>query len=99
MNTRGQRVIFDELSGNIVATVGEMWGETTVPQHIKITKLAHIDLPYGHVPEGGYVESIDPVTRKPVIRFTNSSENQKRINRLEEDVLLLQTENESGGIL
>lgn len=99
MNSRGSRVIYDVGTGYIVATVGEMWGSGDIPPHHEIQELAYVDLPFGRIPGGRRLVSIDTATGEPILEAPELTEEQKRIKELEEDVLLLQVENEVGGIL
>lgn len=99
MKRIGCRIICDQ-DGEIIDISGEMKGD--VLDRKDIISLHHLDLDYGsinfitHKIVGVDLEMMKPILEElPIIE----TEEQKRIRELEEDVLLLQTENEIGGIL
>ena len=94
----GNRVIYDTKTGRIIYQLGEAKGN--VIPHEPINGLDYIDLPYGCVESGQYLDSIDTLTKEPIIKVFDSplSPMEQRIKELE-DELLLQTEKEVGGIL
>lgn len=93
----GNRVIFDQ-SGKILFQTGESSGN--VLPHSEITELHHMEIPYGSIDYGQFrITGIDIENMQPVLESTvNETEDQKRIRELE-DALLMQAENEIGGIL
>ncbi|MEK4121949.1 hypothetical protein [Lysinibacillus sp. FSL K6-0102] len=99
MQELGNRVIFDTVTGRIVHQFGEAKG--VVVPHEDINGLDYVDLPYGIVGANEFLVSINPDTKEPIIEAYPEPEltdEQKRIRELE-DTLLLQTDNEIGGIL
>ena len=97
-NKIGWRFIFNQ-DGDIIASEGEYMGDV-LPRK-EITSINYIDLEYGEIDLNKYdIKGIDILTLKPILaeRQINETEDQKRIRELE-DVLLLQAENEIGGIL
>lgn len=95
----GTRIIFDATDGEIVDIYGEMSGGVTARK--QIGQLDYMDLEYGEVNLLTHkIIGIDMVSRKPILEEipTTESEDQRRIRELE-DALLLQTDNEIGGIL
>ncbi|ATP40691.1 hypothetical protein CSE16_11885 [Solibacillus sp. R5-41] len=94
----GWRFIFDQ-DGNIIHTEGECSGD--VLSRKELTSIDYIDLEYGEIDLTKWdVVGIDTVTLKPILveKPIYETEEQRRIRELE-DELLLQTENEFGGIL
>lgn len=98
MNRRGARIIHEAGTGQIIAIIGEMWGSGEIPPHSEIQELSYVDLPFGRIPEGHHLVSIDPITREPILEAPEPTDEQKHIRELE-DALLLQAEKENGGIL
>lgn len=92
------RVIYDQ-TGKIIFETGESCGD--VLQHNKITELDYIDIPYGSI---DYIKNriigINIETKQPILEEipVYVSEEKKRIQELENQVLL--NENEKvGGLL
>lgn len=92
------RVIYDQ-TGKIIFETGESCGD--VLPHNKITELDYIDIPYGSI---DYIKNriigINIETKQPILEEipVYVSEEKKRIQELENQVLL--NENEKvGGIL
>ncbi|MCR1655027.1 hypothetical protein NLF04_009735 [Clostridioides difficile] len=92
------RVIYDQ-TGKIIFETGESCGD--VLPHNKITELDYIDIPYGSI---DYIKNriigINIETKEPILEEipTFISDEEKRIQELENQILL--NENEKvGGIL
>ncbi|UWD47714.1 hypothetical protein NYR90_14325 [Clostridioides difficile] len=93
----GRRIIFDQ-DGEIIAIYGEMEGDV-IPRKA-ISKIDYIDIPYKSIADNYYIEKIDTVNNVPIIKELKRelTEEQKRIQELENQILL--NENEKvGGIL
>lgn len=95
---RDNRVIFDPVTGKIVFQTGEAEGD--INPHEKWNTLEYIDVPYGSVDYSkSYIDRIDEEGNPVVISYDISeTEEQRKIRELE-DALLIQAENEIGGIL
>lgn len=94
----GIRIISDQ-DGEIISILGEMQGDV-LPRK-EITSVHHVDLLYGEVDLMTHnIIGVDLDALKPILEEIPSveTEEQKRIRELE-DELLLQAENEVGGIL
>ena len=94
----GWRIIFDQ-DGEIIHLEGEYAGNM-LPRK-ELTRISYIDLEYGAVNLSKCdIIGVDITTNKPILRERPSqeTEEQKRIRELE-DALLLQAENDLGGIL
>ena len=89
--------VFYTQDGTIIHQTGEITG-THNPHH-NIESLHYIDIPFGST-NGYNVVAINPQTKELVMepKEVPETEEQKRIRELE-DALLLQAENEVGGIL
>ncbi|MCC0654832.1 MULTISPECIES: hypothetical protein [unclassified Clostridioides] len=93
----GRRIIFDQ-DGEIIAIYGEMEGDI-IPRKT-ITKIDYIDIPFKSIADNCYIEKIDVVNNVPIIKEIKRelTEEQKRIQELENQILL--NENEKvGGLL
>ncbi|HEB4999928.1 TPA: hypothetical protein R0E49_000436 [Clostridioides difficile] len=93
----GRRIIFDQ-DGEIIAIYGEMEGDV-IPRKA-ISKIDYIDIPYKSIADNCYIEKIDTVNNVPIVKELKRelTEEQKRIQELENQILL--NENEKvGGIL
>lgn len=92
------RVIFDKPTGVIFYQTGEHQGEVT--PHPNVTEIDFIDIPFGSIDYNThYIDSIDEEGNPVIMSYDNpESEEQRKIRELE-DALLIQTENEVGGIL
>ena len=95
MDKTGTRIFYDAANGNVVATLHRVFGGI---ERQPIEQLEYLDFGF---------DNFDPLTHEiisvengqPVIvSIYQESEEEKRIRELE-DALLLQTENEIGGIL
>jgi len=94
----GNRIIADQ-DGEIIFMTGEMSGDV-LPRK-EITELHCIDLGYGAIDFSTHkIIGINIETKEPIIETlsTTETDEQRRIRELE-DALLLQAENEIGGIL
>lgn len=89
--------MFYTQDGTIIHQTGEF--QSTVNPHHDITEVNFVDIPYGST-NGFDIVKIDVETKKPILEATPvyESPEQKHIRELE-DALLLQAENEIGGIL
>ena len=95
MEKTGTRVFYDAADGRIVAILHRLIGG--LPRQ-PITDLQYMDIPYdGFDPLKADIERIED--GKPVIVSTYVETEQERQIRELEDQLLLQAENEVGGIL
>lgn len=101
MATRDNRIIYDTVTGAVIHQTGEASGD--VSPHDEWNTLSFIDIPYGSMDYSkGYISAIDLNTLEPVIENfpePEPSEEQLKIKQLEEDILLLQTDANEGGIL
>ena len=95
MDKTGTRVFYDAANGNVVATLHRVFGGI---ERQPIEQLEYLDIGF---------DSFDPMSQEVVsvengqpviVSIYQESEEEKRIRELE-DVLLLQAENEVGGIL
>ncbi|UNT55834.1 hypothetical protein [Lysinibacillus capsici] len=95
------RVIYDVTTGNIIHQTGEASGN--VVPHGVWGGLRYIDVPYGSLDYTKcYIKEINLDTLEPVIELfpePEMTEDQQRIKQLEEDILLLQTDAQVGGVL
>ncbi|MFJ7951521.1 hypothetical protein ACIQZG_08335 [Lysinibacillus sp. NPDC096418] len=92
------RLYYDVPTGRIIYQTGEASGD--VLPHPEVTEMSYITVPYGSIDyTKGYISEVKD--GKPVfVDFENSlSEVELENVKLKEDILLLQTENEVGGIL
>ncbi|HBG1246815.1 TPA: hypothetical protein KPG57_001636 [Clostridioides difficile] len=96
---RGNRIIYDDL-GKIWMQTGEATGD--ILPHDKITKLSYIDIEYGSVDYSKqYIECINIETKEPVLKNIPLilTEEEKRIQELENQLLLSVNQEIGGGIL
>lgn len=96
---RGNRIIYDDL-GKIWLQTGEATGD--ILPHNEIIKLSYIDIEYGSIDYSKqYVESINVKTKEPVIKNITLilTEEEKRIQELENQLLLSVNQEIGGGIL
>ncbi|EGT3640540.1 TPA: hypothetical protein KN209_003186 [Clostridioides difficile] len=95
---RANRIIYDQ-TGKILLQTGEATGD--ILEHDTITELHYIDVEYGNIDYSKqYIESINPITKEPILKDIPIylSEEEKRIQELENQILL--NENEKvGGLL
>ncbi|MER0279708.1 hypothetical protein ABRY18_05860 [Clostridioides difficile] len=95
---RGNRIIYDQ-TGKILLQTGEATGD--VLEHDTITELHCIDIPYGSIDyTKNRITGINIETKQPILEEIPIylSEEEKRIQELENQILL--NENEKvGGLL
>ncbi|EQJ93929.1 TPA: hypothetical protein KOB80_003228 [Clostridioides difficile] len=95
---RANRIIYDQ-TGKILLQTGEATGD--VLPHDSITELSFLDVEYGSIDYSKqYIESINSTTKELILKEIPIylSEEEKRIQELENQLLL--NENEKvGGIL
>ncbi|HBG2633490.1 TPA: hypothetical protein SOL91_002981 [Clostridioides difficile] len=95
---RANRIIYDQ-TGKILLQTGEATGD--ILEHDTITELHYIDVEYGNIDYSKqYIESINPITKEPILKDIPIylTEEEKRIQELENQILL--NENEKvGGLL
>ena len=99
MDQFGFRIVYDQ-DGEIITILNEIKGSGVTRK--EITNINHIDLEYGEIDIlKERIVKVDVSTRTVVTEpiVIELTDEQKRIKELEEDVLLLQIENEIGGIL
>lgn len=85
----GNRIIYDQ-DGDIVVQLGEMVGD--VPARKEITSLSHIDIPFGEIDlNKKRIVGINVTTKTPILEdiVTELTEEQKRIQELENQILLM----------
>lgn len=93
------RIFFDKPTGVLIYQTGEHQG--TVSPHHEVTEIDFIDIPFGSINyDTHFIESID-AEGNPVIKEYPKELTPIEIEnaKLKEDILLLKTENEVGGIL
>lgn len=94
------RVFYDVPTGIIIHQTGEHVGEHLCP-YPEVTEIAYLDLSFGEIDfNTHYVERID-AEGKPVIKEYAKELTSVEIEnaKLKEDIILLQTDSEVGGIL
>ncbi|HBG1564152.1 hypothetical protein [Clostridioides difficile] len=95
---RANRIIYNQ-DGKILLQTGEATGD--ILEHDTITELHCIDVPYGSIDYSKqYIESINPITKELILKDIPIylGEEEKRIQELENQILL--NENEKvGGLL
>ncbi|PBH84470.1 hypothetical protein BGU59_09795 [Clostridioides difficile] len=95
----GRRIFFDE-DGEIVFYEGQAKGN--VPKRKDIKKIEYIDLPYDYIDYEKYrIISINIETKQPILEEVTiyMSEEEKRIQELENQLLLAVDKELGGGIL
>ncbi|AXU84468.1 hypothetical protein HMPREF3081_05985 [Clostridium sp. HMSC19D02] len=96
---RANRIIYDQ-TGKILFQTGEATGD--VLEHDTITELHYIDVGYGNIDYSKqYIESINPITKELILKDIPIylSEEEKRIQELENQLLLSVNQEIGGGIL
>ncbi|HBG8460080.1 TPA: hypothetical protein KRH43_003730, partial [Clostridioides difficile] len=91
--------IYDQ-TGKILFQTGEATGD--VLEHDTITELHYIDVGYGNIDYSKqYIESINPITKELILKDIPIylSEEEKRIQELENQLLLSVNQEIGGGIL
>ncbi|HFL2403605.1 TPA: hypothetical protein ACG3PH_001984 [Clostridioides difficile] len=95
---RANRIIYDQ-TGKILLQTGEATGD--VLPHDNIIELSFLDVEHGSIDYSKqYIESINPITKELILKDIPIylSEEEKRIQELENQILL--NENEKvGGLL
>ncbi|WP_312130147.1 hypothetical protein [Lysinibacillus capsici] len=95
------RVVYEKLTGRIIYQTGESVGN--VVPYGDWGELSYMDIPYGSVDYSkAFIKEISLDTLAPIIELYPEPElttEQLRIKQLEEDILLLQTDAQVGGIL
>lgn len=92
---RGNRIIYNQ-DGKILLQTGEATGD--ILEHDTITELNFIDLEFGSIDYSKqYIESINPVTKEPVIKDIEVvlNDEQKRLEALEKELSMLKEENKN----
>lgn len=101
MAVMNNRVIYETETGRVIHQTGEAIGD--VNPHNSWGKLDYLDVPYGSLDYTKcYIKEINLDTLEPVIELfpePEMTEDQQRIKQLEEDILLLQTDAQVGGVL
>ncbi|HBE8793715.1 TPA: hypothetical protein MXT37_004030, partial [Clostridioides difficile] len=93
---RANRIIYDQ-TGKILLQTGEATGD--ILEHDTITELHYIDVEYGNIDYSKqYIESINPITKEPILKDIPIylSEEEKRIQELENQILLNENEKVGG---
>lgn len=95
----GTRIIYDQ-DGEIIVLLGDMEGD--VLERKPLAHINHIDLDYGAIDwQTQRILGVDVTTNTPIIETiqVTETEEQRKIRELEEDILLLQADTLTGGIL
>ncbi|EQE03969.1 putative phage protein [Clostridioides difficile CD9] len=93
---RANRIIYDQ-TGKILFQTGEATGD--ILEHDTITELHYIDVGYGNIDYSKqYIESINPITKELILKDIPIylSEEEKRIQELENQLLIAENEKEGG---
>ncbi|HBG7496867.1 TPA: hypothetical protein KRD93_003869, partial [Clostridioides difficile] len=93
---RANRIIYDQ-TGKILFQTGEATGD--ILEHDTITELHYIDVGYGNIDYSKqYIESINPITKELILKDIPIylSEEEKRIQELENQILLNENEKVGG---
>lgn len=98
---QNNRIIYDTSNGKLIYQTGEASGD--VPEQGEWGQLAYIEVPYGSIDYKKYfIKGINPQTLEPILEAypePELTEEQVKIKELEENILLLQTDANEGGIL
>ncbi|MCC0665353.1 hypothetical protein [Clostridioides sp. ZZV15-6597] len=92
---RNNRIIYDQ-TGNIWLQTGEATGD--IREWSEITELNFLDIEFGSIEyTKQYIESINPVTKKPVLRDVEFvlTDEQKRLEALEKELSMLKESNKN----
>lgn len=100
----GNRVFYDSATGVKLWETGEVFESTEPVYHRDITgQIDYVDLNANSYDQSKvFIASINPETKEPVFGtypVPEPTEDQLKIKQLEEDILLLQTDANEGGIL
>ncbi|MDN9884319.1 hypothetical protein KLM16_08675 [Clostridioides difficile] len=96
---RGNRIICDQ-TGKILLQTGEATGD--ILEHDEITELHFVDIPYGSIDyTRNRIIGINIETKEPILEEipTFISDEEKRIQELENQILLIAENEKVGGIL
>ncbi|KUF37446.1 hypothetical protein [Lysinibacillus sp. F5] len=104
MYNRGNRIFYDSATGMKLWETGEVWGSSEPMEHQEIEgEIMYVDLEVkSYDSMKCFISSINRETKEPIFEFypvAESTEEQLRIKELEDDILLLKTDSEVGGIL
>lgn len=102
MYTRGNRVFYETETGRVIFQTGEITDSSEPVKHDPIKGLSHIDLDIGAIDYSkSQIERIDPVTKQPVLKAIERTPTpqEKRINELQEENMLLKASYEIDGIM
>lgn len=98
---QNNRIIYDTSNGKLIYQTGEASGD--VPEHGEWGQLAFIEIPYGSIDYNKYfIKGINHETLEPILEAypkSEPTEDQLRVKQLEEDILLLKTDSDTGGLL
>ncbi|RDV27112.1 hypothetical protein [Lysinibacillus capsici] len=102
--TLGNRIFYDSGTGAKLWETGEVSVSTLPVAHQEIVdQITYVDLEVSsYDPTKYFIASINPETKEPVFEMypvPEPTEEQKQITQLQEDILLLKTDSEVGGIL
>jgi len=102
--SRGNRVFYDTETGKVLWLTSEVWESTIPVPHDEIKgDIQYIDFEVkSYDPMKSYIASINPETKEPIFELfpvPEPTEEQLKIKELEENILLLQTDAQVGGIL
>lgn len=100
---RGNRVIFDTVTGRIVHQFGEITNSTHPIPYEEINGLDYIDLEYALFDKNKFfIERIDLETRQPILQkhpwVEDEPTPEELIAKMEEELALIKAEQELGGI-
>jgi len=104
MYTRGNRVFYDSKTGMKLWETGEVWESSEPMEHQEVEgEIKCVDLEVkSYDSTKCFIVAINPETKEPIFEFypaPEPTEDQLRIKELEDDILLLKTDSEVGGIL
>jgi len=102
-NPRSNRVFYDSITGAVLWQTGEVVDSSfPIPHQEIVGDIRYVDVEVGtHDYMSEYISHVDIATGEPVFKntFDPLTAEQLRIKQLEEDILLLQTDANEGGIL
>lgn len=101
MAIQNNRIIYDTATNKIIHQTGEAIGD--IPVQEEWGQLAYIEVPCGSIDYNKYfIKGINHETLEPILEAypePEPTEEQVKIKELEENILLLQTDANEGGIL
>ncbi|AVK83526.1 hypothetical protein C3943_08090 [Lysinibacillus sp. B2A1] len=100
MKKRGNRIIYETVSGKIIHQTGEALGETEFYDDWQ--GLSYIEIPHGAIDYfKRYVASVDVKTKKAIIKsyVVQKTEQELFIEKMKEEMEMLKLQVELGGIL